>query len=158
MSPEGMFALEPPTAAQLEEYRSTVATRLAASYERYRHMSPENALSTARYRAGALVDAAAERADTRVLVMQFDGQQIGTVAFSINRNESHLFLWDIFVDAQHRRRGFGVRAMALLERIARSERLERLQLSIEYGNQDSSAFFLRIGYQFVAISAVRYLA
>lgn len=155
MTTDASLMLDPMTPAEIGEYRKEVMVRLAISYERYRSMTSGDALSLATRRVAALTARTGGSLDTRLFAIRHLDQRIGSAAVSFNREESHLFVWDIFIDPTHRRLGHGRRAMEVLQQMARAEGLQRLQLSIEYGNVTSTDFFGALGYAFVAITAVR---
>ncbi len=147
------------TGALLAEYRADLLNRLAVSYETYRGVECEAARALAERRVEQFFSALeTDPSDTRTLGFRDDGRPVGVVSFTMNRRESHLFLWDILIHGPYRRKGFGTRALAAVERIAAEAGLERVQLSIEYGNESSTRFFARMGYRFVAVSALKLLA
>lgn len=144
--PVPLVRLEPVTDAALAVYRGAVTERLAQSYTAYQRLPPEKAATLAAQRVTALIAAAtAPRGTTRIQAILADGQQVGTVAFSLNLDEGHLFLWDLHVDSGRRRRGHGRAVMHRLEEIARAACLGSLRLNVEAGNPASMAFFTALG-------------
>ena len=154
----GGVRLDQLSAADLETYRVAVTERLRQSYQHYQRMKPDRAQPLADRRVASLI-AEAGRADsaTYVRAIVAGGRRHGTVAYALNRDEGHLFLWDIHVEAASRRTGLGRAAVRLLEEVARGAGLDALRLNAEAGNEASSAFFLALGYQPVSVAMARWL-
>lgn len=158
MTEESPLAIAALSDLQLADYRTDLTVRLAQSYERFRGLAADRAGTLAERRVSHLFDAlVADPANTSALGLWQADAQVGTVCFSLNHAEAHLFLWDIIVAGQHRRKGLGTRMMHEVEQIASSSGLDRVQLAIEFGNPHSAGFFQSLGYRFVAISALKEL-
>ncbi|THV20888.1 GNAT family N-acetyltransferase [Peteryoungia ipomoeae] len=156
MQPEQRLISAPLSGLSLDEYRAALLTRLTHSYEVHRSMDLLAAQIAAERRVLQLFgELQTDPARTRAIGFRHGSQPVGVASFTLNPAEGHLFLWDILIHEPHRRMGFGTLAIAEVEHLAVEARLDRVQLSIEFGNEASAAFFSRIGYRFVAISALK---
>lgn len=145
--------------ALLAEYRAGLLERLTHSYETYRGMDPAAAHLAAERRIVQLFcELESDPVNTRAIGFWSATQPVGVASFTLNAAESHLFLWDILIYEPFRRKGFGTSALTAIEHIAVEARLDRIQLSIEFGNETSAGFFANLGYRFVAISALKLLS
>ena len=62
-----------------------------------------------------------------------------------------LWIWDIFVDGEHRGRGFGKQAMGLVEDEARRRGLGRVELNVFGGNEAARNLYRSVGYRESAV-------
>lgn len=145
--------------ALLTEYRAGLLARLTHSYETYRGMGTEAAHLAAERRIVQLFsELKSDPVNTQAMGFWSAAQPVGVASFTLNPAEKHLFLWDILIYEPHRRMGFGTSALTAIEHIAVEADLDRVQLSVEFGNEDSAGFFAHMGYRFVAISALKLLS
>lgn len=73
------------------------------------------------------------------------------IAFTCDIENGYLFVWDIFVNDDARRKGYGRAAMVLVETIAASIDIDEIRLSVECGNTVSEQFFQSAGFRCVSI-------
>lgn len=62
-----------------------------------------------------------------------------------------LWVWDVFVDERHRRRGFGRQALKLAEEEARRRGLPCVRLNVFGGNQAARALYGSAGFDEIAV-------
>ena len=84
-----------------------------------------------------------------VLVVESDGEPVGNVVFGSRERHGRrqAFLYDIQIRPEHRGRGLGTRAMALLLEEARALGLERIELNVFGGNEGARRLYRSLGYQ-----------
>ncbi len=84
-----------------------------------------------------------------VLVVESDGTPVGNVVFGCRERHGRrqAFLYDIEIRPEHRGRGLGTRAMALLQDEARALGLERIELNVFGGNEGARRLYRSLGYQ-----------
>jgi GNAT superfamily N-acetyltransferase len=61
------------------------------------------------------------------------------------------YVWDVFVEEQARGRGFGRRAMELLEKEARRRGHTRIRLNVFGGNEVARSLYRSLGYAELAV-------
>jgi ribosomal protein S18 acetylase RimI-like enzyme len=93
-------------------------------------------------------------AEQLVLVIEADGERVGDLWLAERDGEFRrgLFVWNIFVEAQHRGRGFGRQAMLLAEDEARSRGLAHIGLNVMGGNEPARRLYRSLGYQETFVS------
>ena len=84
-----------------------------------------------------------------VLIVESDGEPVGNVVFGCRERHGRrqAFLYDIKIKPEHRGRGVGRRAMALLQEEARALGLERIELNVFGGNEVARGLYRSLGYQ-----------
>ena len=84
-----------------------------------------------------------------MLVVESDGEPVGNVVFGPRERHGRrqAFLYDIEIRPEHRGRGIGTRAMALLQDEARALGLERIELNVFGGNEGARRLYRSLGYQ-----------
>lgn len=73
-----------------------------------------------------------------------DGTRIGFLWFA--RHEHTAYLYDIYIAAEHRRRGYGAKAMQLLEQAAAERGFESITLHVFGHNAAARELYLKQGY------------
>jgi ribosomal protein S18 acetylase RimI-like enzyme len=78
------------------------------------------------------------------LIRDRAGHYVGYCAVEIKAGE--LFLSKLYVDALFRGKGYGKKALAFVERIARQERVQSITLTVNKNNSDSIAVYKKCGF------------
>jgi len=101
-----------------------------------------------------------ENADSRVLVVE-DLKAGGIVGMAMGKklvNENYIpnttgKIEDVWIEPPHRRKGLCSRLIADLVRFFRSENIQALTLDYARGNSEAEAFWTRLGFRPVIITA-----
>ena len=75
------------------------------------------------------------------------GYIVLTLGFSFEFHGQDAFIDELYVDAAHRRRGFGRQAVEFVERKAREMGVNALHLEVDDGNDAALELYRRTGYQ-----------
>jgi ribosomal protein S18 acetylase RimI-like enzyme len=84
--------------------------------------------------------------------MLFEGNKavgyiVLTIGFSFEFHGHDAFIDELYIDAAHRRRGFGRLAVALLEEKARELGVNAVHLEVDRGNDPAFELYRRAGYE-----------
>ena len=98
-------------------------------------------------------------ADTATLVyaIEEDGRDVGRLCVGERQLQERrvLWIWDVFVDEEHRGRGLGRAAMELAEGEARRLGLARVELNVFGGNDAARGLYRSLGYEEWAVSMAK---
>jgi ribosomal protein S18 acetylase RimI-like enzyme len=87
----------------------------------------------------------------RVWLLCEDDRPVGyiilTLGFSFEFHGHDAFVDELYVDAAHRRRGFGRQAMAFLENQALEMGVNAVHLEVDHGNDPALELYRRAGYR-----------
>ena len=75
------------------------------------------------------------------------GYIVLTLGFSFEFHGHDAFIDELYVDAAHRRRGFGRQAVEFVERKAREMGVNALHLEVDDGNDPALELYRRTGYE-----------
>jgi ribosomal protein S18 acetylase RimI-like enzyme len=75
------------------------------------------------------------------------GYIVLTLGFSFEFHGHDAFIDELYIDAAHRRRGFGSQAVAFVEKKAREMGVNALHLEVDRGNDPASELYRRTGYE-----------
>lgn len=75
------------------------------------------------------------------------GYIILTIGFSFEFRGHDAFIDELFIDAPHRRRGFGRQAVAFVERKARERGVRAIHLEVDRGNDPALELYRKSGYK-----------
>ena len=75
------------------------------------------------------------------------GYIILTLGFSFEFHGHDAFIDELFIDARHRRRGYGGQALAYVEEKAREMGVNAIHLEVDRGNDPALELYRRSGYQ-----------
>jgi GNAT superfamily N-acetyltransferase len=94
-------------------------------------------------------------ADTKndLYAVDDDGEQVGFLWVGERELQGRrvLWIWDVFVEEEHRGRGLGRRAMELAEEEARRRGLDRIELNVFGGNEVARSLYRSLDYDEVAV-------
>ena len=75
------------------------------------------------------------------------GYIILTIGFSFEFHGHDAFVDELFIDAAHRRRGYGRQAVAYVEEKAREMGVNAIHLEVDHGNDPALELYKRSGYE-----------
>jgi ribosomal protein S18 acetylase RimI-like enzyme len=75
------------------------------------------------------------------------GYIVLTIGFSFEFHGHDAFIDELYVEAAHRRRGFGRQAVAYLEEKAREMGVNAVHLEVDRGNDPAFELYRRVGYE-----------
>lgn len=75
------------------------------------------------------------------------GYIVLTIGFSFEFHGHDAFIDELYIDAEHRRRGFGRRAVEFLEKKARELSVNAIHLEVDQGNDPAFELYRRTGYE-----------
>ena len=75
------------------------------------------------------------------------GYIVLTIGFSFEFHGHDAFIDELYIDAAHRRRGFGREAVAHLEEKAREMGVNAVHLEVDRGNDPAFELYRRVGYE-----------
>lgn len=92
-------------------------------------------------------------------IMDQDGTDVGFlwVWIDTERSEAQIFIYDIEVRKEHRRKGYGEASLALLEDWARQRGLMKIGLHVFAFNSGAIALYEKAGYKTTDLVMVRQL-
>ncbi len=141
--------LRPMRHDEFPAYLENAVESYAAGMVDHAGLSHEAARSKSVADNNALFSNGLDTPEIVVLVVESGGEPVGHVVFG--RRERHgrrqAFLYDIQIGPEHRGRGIGGRAMALLQDEARALGLERIELNVFGGNAGARRLYRSLGYQ-----------
>ncbi len=93
-------------------------------------------------------------AEQLVFVIEADGERIGDLWLAEREGElwRRLFVWNIFIEADHRGRGFGRQVMLLAEQEAQRRGLTHIGLGVMGGNETARGLYRSLGYKETFVS------
>lgn len=82
------------------------------------------------------------------LVAEDSDQPVGTLWFTLNEHdgEKSLFVMDIQIASEHRRKGYGTEAFKLMENKAREMGIKTITLHVFRENAPAQAMYRKLGY------------
>ncbi len=87
-----------------------------------------------------------------------DEGRIGTLWLEIRKKRStEAYLWDIYLNEEHRGKGHGKSAMARIHRFAREKGATKISLNVFAYNEIARSLYRKVGYQDAAITMMKYL-
>jgi ribosomal protein S18 acetylase RimI-like enzyme len=140
------------TSKQLAAYRATMVESYAAALMRDAGLRADEAHRKAAADAQATWPESAPPAGHVLAVLEVDGRGVGRVWFGPRTDRPALFIYDVEIDDEHRRRGIARAALALLEDEARARDLDSVELNVLGGNAAARALYRSAGYTEVAIT------
>jgi ribosomal protein S18 acetylase RimI-like enzyme len=75
------------------------------------------------------------------------GYIILTIGFSFEFHGHDAFIDELFINAAHRRRGYGGQAVAFVEEKAREMGVHAIHLEVDHGNDPALELYRRFGYE-----------
>ena len=75
------------------------------------------------------------------------GYIVLTLGFSFEFHGHDAFIDELYIDAAHRRRGFGRQAVDFVEKKARAMGVNAIHLEVDQGNDPAFELYRRTGYQ-----------
>ena len=75
------------------------------------------------------------------------GYIVLTIGFSFEFHGHDAFIDELYIDASHRRHGFGRQAVAYLEEKAREMGVNAVHLEVDRGNDPAFELYRRVGYE-----------
>jgi len=75
------------------------------------------------------------------------GYIVLTIGFSFEFHGHDAFIDELYIDAAHRRRGFGRQAVEFLEKKARELGVNAVHLEVDQGNDPAFELYRRAGYE-----------
>ena len=75
------------------------------------------------------------------------GYIVLTIGFSFEFHGRDAFIDELYIDAAHRRRGFGRQAVAFIEEKARDLGVNAIHLEVDRGNDPAFELYRRTGYE-----------
>jgi GNAT superfamily N-acetyltransferase len=126
-----------------------VERRYAEDIERNGGLSREAARQKAAQDVpGVLADKAND-----LFAVEDDGEQVGFLWVGERELQGRrvLWIWDVFVEREHRGRGLGRRAMQLAEEEARRRGLDRIELNVFGGNEVARSLYRLLDYDDIAV-------
>jgi ribosomal protein S18 acetylase RimI-like enzyme len=88
-----------------------------------------------------------------LFAVEDDGERVGYLWVGERELQERrvLWIWDVFVEKQHRGRGLGRSAMELAEGEARRRGLDRIELNVFGGNEVARSLYRSLDYDEVAV-------
>jgi GNAT superfamily N-acetyltransferase len=74
------------------------------------------------------------------------GTQVGGLWYTIDEEKRRLFVMDVQVKPEHRRRGYGTQAFRLMEKQARKRGITTIALHVFRHNHSARAMYEKLGY------------
>lgn len=134
------LTLRPATSADADLLFAMVGE--LADYENLRHELIGNAAALARHLSG-------DRPIVEAVLAEWDGQPAGFALFFINYStfltQPGLYLEDLYVRPEHRRRGIGKALLSHLARLVQEREYGRLEWNVLDWNAPAIAFYERMG-------------
>ena len=75
------------------------------------------------------------------------GYIVLTLGFSFEFRGHDAFIDELYIESAYRRRGFGRRAIAFVEKKARERRVNAIHLEVDRGNDPAFELYRRTGYE-----------
>jgi ribosomal protein S18 acetylase RimI-like enzyme len=75
------------------------------------------------------------------------GYIVLTLGFSFEFHGHDAFIDELYIDAAHRRRGFGRQALEFAEKKARERGVNAIHLEVDRGNDAAFELYRRVGYE-----------
>lgn len=146
-------ALRPMRAGELAAFRDSFVADWAVDLARVEGISMQAALEEAARRTDADLDGALESADHRLFVITADGEEVGTLWFSVR--EGRAFLDDITIAEEHRGNGYGCGALELMHAELQRLGVRLVQLNVYAHNPRARALYERLGYEVTGVTMTK---
>ncbi len=142
--------LEPMSEADFRDSTQRSIPRHAADYVRRGLWAEEGSLEASRREFAELLPQGRETPDRHFanLVDPESGQRVGETWYLVQQRAGKVRFWIdwIWVDPNHRRKGYARAALLLLEEEARRKGADRLGLSVWFDNPGAIALYQKLGY------------
>lgn len=88
-----------------------------------------------------------------LFAVEDDGERVGYLWVGERELQERkvLWIWDVFVEKEHRGRGHGREAMRLAEEEARRRGLDRIELNVFGGNEVARSLYRSLDYDDIAV-------
>jgi len=141
------------TPEEITEVSAQIEWSYAEGMERYAGFARE----TARRKAAQDVPQILSKGDSVLYALEHDGARVGHLWLGERELQTGrvLWIWDIFVDTEHRGRGLGKEAMGLVENEARTRGLARVELNVFGGNEVARNLYRSVGYSESAVTMAK---
>jgi ribosomal protein S18 acetylase RimI-like enzyme len=108
----------------------------------------------ARRKAAEDVPPLLENPSNALFVIEDSGEPVGRLWVGERESQGRRFLWiwEVYVDENHRGRGLGRAAMTLAEEEARRRGLDRVELNVFGGNEVARGLYRSLGYEEFAVA------
>ena len=94
----------------------------------------------------------------RIMQIVEKGEVVGTIWYEVReRVVKEVYLWDIFINENRRRQGYGKESMTELVKMATKEGAKRIQLNVFGFNAAAKNLYFKMGFQDKAITMMKYL-
>jgi ribosomal protein S18 acetylase RimI-like enzyme len=143
-------ALRPLTEEEIAEVAPLIERGYAADIEQNGGLSAE----AARRKAADDVPRVLGDPGNVLYAIEDDGNRVGHLWVGERQLQERrvLWVWDVYVDDEHRGRGLGRSAMALAEDEARRRGLTRVELNVFGGNEVARSLYRSLGYREWAVA------
>jgi RimJ/RimL family protein N-acetyltransferase len=78
-------------------------------------------------------------------LVEDDGRHIGYIGIQLKKDE--LFLSKLYIKSSERGKGYGKKAVQFLEDLAKTEKINKISLTVNKGNVKSIAAYEKIGFE-----------
>ncbi|GCE14015.1 putative N-acetyltransferase YdgE [Tengunoibacter tsumagoiensis] len=142
--------LTPFTEPEFEHYLSYAVKEYGEEIAKSGHRSAEAAQTQARQQYQELFPQRLESPDQYIFSIEDDsiGQKVGLIWFGVMRQgeKKRAFVYDVRIQPEFRRRGYGEQAFILLEEKVRALGLHEIGLHVFGHNQGARALYQKLGY------------
>lgn len=142
-----MVTLVPMTFDEADSFLRKSVVDFATDLSASTNMLPDEALEWARSKLEEILPERQNTLGHEFDWITHDGHRVGGVWFAPSlTEEGTLYIWDLFVDPEQQRRGFGGAAIDAIAALARERELSGLVLSVFDSNPDARRLYERKGF------------
>lgn len=154
--------LRPMSAGEFEVWRPWVVEEYAREDVEHKEVDPERALDN----MSAFLDSTLPRGprtpgqQLSIVEDAVTGQRVGYTWWGTREVDAGDVAWiyDVWIDEEHRGRGFGRSLMRALEREALDRGLDRLELHVWAGNERARSLYRSLGFREIGLEMFKPLA
>lgn len=152
-----MIDLIPMTGEDFSHYRHRAAENYAAENVRAGRVKPELAVEEAERTFRALLPNGVGTRDHLIYNACDGDERIGIVWLSLRRSEGMIWIYDLIVHEEHRRRGYGMKILRAVEERAREIGADRISLHVFGHNPGARNLYERAEYETTSVVMTRHL-
>jgi RimJ/RimL family protein N-acetyltransferase len=145
-----MVQLVPMTEAEYAVYLERAVSEYADGHVRGGRWTPEEALEKSAEEYRRLLPEGPNTPDQHLFMIQDSdlGEKIGLLWFALQKQGSQpvIFIYDVHIDEQFRRRGYGEQAFQALETKARELDARKISLHVFGYNHAARALYQKLGF------------
>ncbi len=144
-----MIELQPMTKEEFEAYVVRSIAEYSAEGVRSGQWHPDEAHAKARQTFNQLLPDGLQSTDHYLFTLRDGETPVGILWFGVRsrgRLEPSAFVYDIYINEEHRRRGFATQAMQALETKVQELGLHRIGLHVFGHNQGARELYEKLGY------------